>query len=37
MKTNIKLYNNHFQNYKTYGIPKAQLIIVILKYNIDKK
>ena len=23
----IELYNDHFQNYKVYGIPKAQLII----------
>ena len=26
MKT-IELFNDHFQNYKVYGIPKAQLII----------
>lgn len=29
-----KLYNDHFQNYKTYGIPKAQLIIADIPYNI---
>ena len=23
----VELFNDHFQNYKTYGIPKAQLII----------
>ena len=30
----IKLYNDHFQNYKVYGIPKAQLIIADIPYNI---
>lgn len=30
----IQLYNDHFQNYKTYGIPKAQLIIADIPYNI---
>ncbi len=24
----VELFNDHFQNYKTYGIPKAQLIIL---------
>ena len=28
------LYNDHFQNYKSYGIPKAQLIIADIPYNI---
>lgn len=23
----IELFNDHFQNFKVYGIPKAQLII----------
>ena len=32
----IELYNDHFQNYKTYGIPKAQLIIADIPYNIGK-
>lgn len=31
---NIKLYNDHFQNYKSYQIPKAQLIIADIPYNI---
>ena len=31
-----KLINDHFQNYKTYGIPKAQLIIADIPYNIGK-
>lgn len=30
----IELINDHFQNYKTYGIPKAQLIIADIPYNI---
>ena len=30
------LYNDHFQNYKRYGIPKAQLIIADIPYNIGK-
>jgi site-specific DNA-methyltransferase (adenine-specific) len=28
------LYNDHFQNYKSYGIPKAQLIIADIPYNL---
>jgi site-specific DNA-methyltransferase (adenine-specific) len=31
-----KLINDHFQNYKSYGIPKAQLIIADIPYNIGK-
>lgn len=30
------LYNDHFQNYKSYNIPKAQLIIADIPYNIGK-
>jgi len=30
----IELYNDHFQNYKKYGIPKAQLIIADIPYNL---
>ena len=30
----IKLFNDHFQNYKVYGLPKAQLIIADIPYNI---
>lgn len=29
-----KLFNDHFQNYKVYGIPKAQLVIADIPYNI---
>lgn len=32
----IQLYNDHFQNYKTYGIPKAQLVIADIPYNVGK-
>lgn len=31
-----KLYNDHFQNYRRYNIPKAQLIIADIPYNIGK-
>ncbi len=31
---NIQLFNNHFQNYKTYQLPKAQLVIADIPYNI---
>ena len=30
----IELFNDHFQNYKVYGIPKAQLVIADIPYNI---
>ena len=30
----MELYNDHFQNYKRYNIPKAQLIIADIPYNI---
>lgn len=33
---NIELFNDHFQNYKSYGIPKAQLVIADIPYNIGK-
>lgn len=32
----IELFNDHFQNYKTYGIPKAQLIIAIFHTTLEK-
>ena len=31
-----QLFNDHFQNYKRYNIPKAQLIIADIPYNIGK-
>lgn len=32
----MKLINDHFQNYKSYNIPKAQLVIADIPYNIGK-
>lgn len=31
-----KLINDHFQNYKPYSIPKAQLVIADIPYNVGK-
>lgn len=31
-----RIINDYFQNYKQYGIPKAQLIIADIPYNIGK-
>ena len=33
-ETKCELYNDHFQNYKRYGIPKAQLVIADIPYNL---
>jgi site-specific DNA-methyltransferase (adenine-specific) len=30
----IELINDNFQNFKRYGIPKAQLVIADIPYNI---
>jgi site-specific DNA-methyltransferase (adenine-specific) len=30
------LFNDHFQNYKRYNIPKAQLVIADIPYNVGK-
>jgi len=30
------LFNDHFQNYKRYNVPKAQLIIADIPYNVGK-
>lgn len=32
----IELFNDNFQNYKRYGIPKAQLVIADIPYNLGK-
>lgn len=32
----VEIYNDHFQNFKRYQIPKAQLIIADIPYNIGK-
>jgi site-specific DNA-methyltransferase (adenine-specific) len=31
---NINLYNDHFQNFKRYNIPRAQLVIADIPYNL---
>ena len=30
----MQLFNDHFQNYKRYGIPKCQLLIADVPYNL---
>lgn len=32
----FEVYNDHFQNYKRYQIPKAQLVIADIPYNLGK-
>ena len=32
-----ELYNDHFQNFRKYGIPKAQLVIADIPYNLGNK
>lgn len=32
----IELYHDNFQNFKGYGIPKAQLVIADIPYNLGK-
>lgn len=32
----LMLINDHFQNFKVYGIPKAQLVIADIPYNVGK-
>jgi len=34
MKIKTELFNDNFQNYKRYGIPKAQLVIADIPYNL---
>lgn len=34
MGVKIELYRDHFQNFKRYGIPKAQLVIADIPYNL---
>lgn len=33
-KVKTELFNDHFQNFKKYGIPKAQLVIADIPYNL---
>lgn len=35
-KIKTELYHDNFQNYKRYGIPKAQLVIADIPYNLGK-
>jgi site-specific DNA-methyltransferase (adenine-specific) len=37
MSTKCELYNDNFQNFKKYGIPKAQLVICDIPYNVGDK
>ena len=32
----MELYHDNFQNYKRYAIPRAQLVIADIPYNIGK-
>jgi site-specific DNA-methyltransferase (adenine-specific) len=34
LKIKTELYNDNFQNFKCYGIPKAQLVIADIPYNL---
>src|SRR5574344_346279 len=36
MEKGINLFNDHFQNYRGYSIPKAQLVIADIPYNVGK-
>ena len=33
-KVKCELYHDSFQNFKKYGIPKAQLVIADIPYNL---
>lgn len=35
-RTESKIFHDHFQNYKRHAIPKAQLVIADIPYNIGK-
>lgn len=35
-RTDHKIFNDHFQNYKRHSIPKAQLVIADIPYNVGK-
>ena len=36
MKLKTELFNDNFQNFRRYGIPKAQLVIADIPYNLGK-
>src|SRR5699024_12161556 len=33
-ETKLELFNDHFQNYKRYAIPRAQLVLADIPYNL---
>src|SRR5690625_765222 len=33
-ETKLELFNDHFQNYKRYAIPRAQLVVADIPYNL---
>ena len=35
-KVKCEIYNDNFQNFKRYNIPKAQLVIADIPYNLGK-
>lgn len=35
-RNRIGLFNSHFQNFKQFGVPKAQLILTDIPYNIGR-
>ena len=35
-KCKHEIHNDHFQNFKRYALPKAQLVIADIPYNIGK-
>ena len=37
MSVKCELYNDNFQNFKKYGIPKAQIVICDIPYNVGDK
>lgn len=37
MDIKCELFNDHFQNFKRYSIPKAQLVIADIPYNLGNK
>ena len=36
MGIKTEIYNDNFQNYKRYNIPRAQLVIADIPYNLGK-
>lgn len=32
----FEIFNDHFQNFRRYQIPKAQLVIADIPYNVGK-